>query len=891
MAWGFALLGAFLGFSVASGGVELAGLVLGAALGFAIAKVRQLSQRVEELEGRMIAVQLRPAVPAPAPAPAPAAAAAPAQPPSREAPPPAPVRPVWEPAAAGPAAPQPAWPPAPARATVAPELANRVDTAMRFARQWLTTGNVPVKIGVIVSFFGVAFLLKYAIDQRLLQFPIEWRLMTTAAVAMALLVIGWRLRARLRVYALSLQGGGLGILYLTTFAAFRLYELIPPVFAFALLVALTIAGGALAVLQNARGLATLGAVGGFLAPVLVSTGAGNHVVLFSYYLVLNSLILGVAWYRPWRELNLIGFVFTFVIGGLWAWQRYEPGMYGTTQPFVILYFLFYQAVAILFARRQAPPMRGLVDGTLVFATPVLVFAMQAVMLRHTEFGLAYSALAAALFYAVTATWLNRDRAAVWRLLIEAYLALAVGFATLAIPLALDARWTAASWALEGAALAWIGRRQGRVLARAAGVVLVVAAGLSFMHHGWRSFAGPPVFNGNLLGGLLIALSALFTGRTLERMGGRWAAAETWIGKALIGYGVLWWVATGTREIGERFAPHFDLASMTVYFPLGALLLTLIARRIDWHSGAGASFVSLPLLVLMLVACLLSGGHPFTEYGWIAWPVALSIQYWLLRQHAVRFPETTKYAHAVTAVLVALIATAEVYWQVDRQTSGSVWPAAAAAFLPGLMLLALFRMRATWPIIAYPQAYAWGAGIAFLAIQGTIVVALNGGSGSPAPLPYLPVINPVDLATAFALLCVLHWLRQAGAASRTALLWLGAAAFIASTLALLRAVHHLGDVPWRAEAMLGSVTAQAALSIYWGILAFIGMVFGARRAHRGWWMTGAALMGVVVAKLFLVELGNTGTVARIVSFIAIGALLLVVGYLAPVPPRQASTPNA
>jgi uncharacterized membrane protein len=304
-------------------------------------------------------------------------------------------------------------------------------------------------------------------------------------------------------------------------------------------------------------------------------------------------------------------------------------------------------------------------------------------------------------------------------------------------------------------------------------------------------------------------------------------------------------------------------------------------------------MSLPLLVPMLVACILVGGHPFTEYGWIAWPVALLIQYWLLHQHAARFPETTNYAHAATAVLVALIATAEVYWQVDRQTAGSIWPAAAAAFVPGLLLVVLFllRARAAWPVVAYPQAYAWGAGITFLVLQGLIVVGLNRSGGNPAPLPYLPVINPVDLATAFALLCVLHWLRQAGAASRAALLWLGGAAFIASTLALLRAVHHLGDVPWRAEAMLGSVTAQAALSIYWGILAFIGMVFGARRAHRGLWMTGAALMGVVVAKLFLVELGNTGTVARIVSFIAIGALLLVVGYLAPAPPRQASTPDA
>ena len=91
------------------------------------------------------------------------------------------------------------------------------------------------------------------------------------------------------------------------------------------------------------------------------------------------------------------------------------------------------------------------------------------MLGDPEFGLAYSAVVAALFYAVTATLLDRERSPPMRLLVESYLALAVAFATLAIPLALDARWTAAGWALEGAALVWIGVRQQRVLARLAGV--------------------------------------------------------------------------------------------------------------------------------------------------------------------------------------------------------------------------------------------------------------------------------------------------------------------------------------------------------------------------------------------------------------------------------------
>jgi uncharacterized membrane protein len=70
-----------------------------------------------------------------------------------------------------------------------------------------------------------------------------------------------------------------------------------------------------------------------------------------------------------------------------------------------------------------------------------------------------------------------------------------------------------------------------------------------------------------------------------------------------------------------------------------------------------------------------------------------------------------------------------------------------------------------------------------------------------------------------------------------------------------------------------------------------MVFGARRLTRWIWMIGAGLMLLVVAKLFLVDLGNTGTVARIVSFLGVGVMLLVVGYFAPAPPKALEEAHA
>lgn len=129
-------------------------------------------------------------------------------------PPPAPAEWAYPPAA------EPAGPPA------TPAAPSRI-------MEWLMGGNMVARIGVVILFFGVAFLLKYAYET--FHLPIELRLAGVALGAAALLVVGWRLREKREGYALALQGGGVGLLYLTIFAAFRLYTLIPPLPAFALL--------------------------------------------------------------------------------------------------------------------------------------------------------------------------------------------------------------------------------------------------------------------------------------------------------------------------------------------------------------------------------------------------------------------------------------------------------------------------------------------------------------------------------------------------------------------------------------------------------------------------------------------------------------------------------
>ena len=247
------------------------------------------------------------------------------------------------------------------------------DRVLAAAKKWFTTGNVPVKVGVVVVLFGVGFFIKYAIDHELFTLPVWARLAGLALFGLAMLGVGWRLREQREIYALSLQGGGLGILYLTTFAAFEFYALLPATVAFGAMVVVTVGAGLLAVIQNSRTLIVLGVAGGFLAPLLAATETGNHVALFSYYAVLNAAILSVAWFKAWRILNLLGFAFTFVIASWWGYEGYRPEHFATTEPFLVLFVLMYIGVAVLFALRRPPNLRGFVDSAVVFGTPFVGF--------------------------------------------------------------------------------------------------------------------------------------------------------------------------------------------------------------------------------------------------------------------------------------------------------------------------------------------------------------------------------------------------------------------------------------------------------------------------------------------------------------------------------------
>lgn len=501
----------------------------GIGLGFLLAEVVHNRRRLGNLEREL--TRRRPGEAAPAPA---------KEPLSPEPLPESPAEPVPEPPSSSAAVPpEPPAPREPASASPAGDLL-RLARAARAAWGFFTGGNPLVRVGALVLLVGVGFLLKYLAER--ITVPIQWRLIGVAAGGLALLVLGIRARFKRPDFALPVQGAGLGVIFLTLFAAFRLYQVLPSAGAFALMVVVVAATVALALWQDALVLAALGVTGGFLAPVLTSTGTGSHVDLFSYYLILNAVVVAIAWFRAWRLLNWLGFVFTFGVGTWWGAEYYRPEYFATVEPFLIAHVALYVGVAVLFAARQPPRLRGLVDGTIVFATPLVGFALQAALVADREYALAWSALVLGGVYLLLAAAMRwRDRRH-YRLLGECFLALGVGFVTLAVPLAFDARVTSALWCVEGAAIVWVGLRQQRLLPRIGGHALMLAGSIAFLLEGGRAPHLILFLNADFLGSALVAGAFAFVADREHRANAALSAQACWL------YALAWWLGGGLYEI-------------------------------------------------------------------------------------------------------------------------------------------------------------------------------------------------------------------------------------------------------------------------------------------------------------------------------------------------------
>ncbi|MFA9439203.1 DUF2339 domain-containing protein [Uliginosibacterium sp. sgz301328] len=756
---------------------------------------------------------------------------------------------------------------------------------------WLFRGNPLAKIGVLLLFFGLAYLFKYSVDHDML--PIELRLAGAGLLSLGLLGIGWRLRHRQPLYALILQGGAVGAFYLTAFASFRLYHLLPSSAAFALMIVICAASVALAVVQRAQSLAVVAALGGYLAPVLLSTGGGSHIGLFSYYGMLSAGILTVSVWQIWRPLNLVGFVFTFGVAALWADKSYVPAFYLSCQLFLILNLVIFGILAPLAALRHDTRSLRFVDGTLVFGTPLVAFGFQYALMRQQGWmmGAAFSALILGAIYLPLARTLMRRWPEAGRRLAISFIALGGGFVTLAIPLALSARWTSLAWALEGVGVAWVGVGQRHRRMAWSGSLLVALAAAS------AAFAWPMDTTTLLLVFGVLALSLL-------TLGWVWRDEREWIEGRVIAAvagtaGVLcwlWWVFEGAWRVGH-YADIAPLAALALS-GISALLWERVGHRLGWPLLRHAGW-SLWLVAAGVLAWAISDrGHPLVGNAQILslayWLVALACAAVVLRRVEGDLPHPLARLgmHAALCWIAIAFFAVELMWRAARLPWGwDEWRMAIqfiAVALPVMVVAGLEHFA--WPVREQRAAW-WLVGLApTLPVAVLLLVIGNFFDGQLPNWQYVPLLNPLEESAAFSLLMLALWrvhvLRHwdarwrvptAALISVLAVWWLNGA--------LVRALAYYGGVEWDGEALWDSRLIQTTLALVWTIAALALMLLAKRRASRPAWMAGAGVLAVVVVKLFLVDSARGGGLARAVAFIGVALLILLIGYVAPLPPRK------
>jgi len=552
--------------------------------------------------------------------------------------------------------------------------------------------------------------------------------------------------------------------------------------------------------------------------------------------------------------------------------------------------------------------------------------------------LALCALGVAALYALLGWKLMGGRERLHRLA-QGYAILAVGFATLAVPLALSANTTAAVFALEGAGLVWLGFAQKQRLARWSGLALQLAAAVAWLVGDSISSYDPSytvIANAPFMGGLLIALAG-FAIAWLYRRGGNTRLA---LGAYL--WGLMWWVSIlwweilqytsgvfGRNWVYEVWQP-FMQSGFLLLFGLTAWLAAEAHRR---QPGKALAWTTCSSLMLALVAalaqywdapfaycsrlfslvsvpmqgldCSVYGGPTGGSWVWLLFALMGARSLYALRVDAGR---PARLAQLTWWLLWTMVLSLEIWWNHysirlpddwhdsmgwsllgERQLSPG-W-LHALTIIPWLALLALSLRRWSW--LRWPLGAAFDRTRAALHITVLAVVAfwwqLNlANAGDSAPLPWVVVFNPLDLAQIAALILAGAWWQQQpwlkGRNAGIGWTLLALAGLVLLSVMTLRAVHHWGGESW--DWVLGTSMAQTSLTVVWSILGVSGWIIGSRRGHWGLWLGSALLMLVVLLKLLLIDRGNLGNLLGIGAFIAYGLLCSLIGWLAPAPPRRA-----
>jgi uncharacterized membrane protein len=331
--------------------------------------------------------------------------------------------------------------------------------------------NLVNKIGIAILVLGIGYFVKFAIDK-------DW-INEIGRVAIGILCGGiliglaHRLRKEFTAFSSVLVGGGIAVLYFTISLAFHDYHLFSQTLAFAMMVIVTAFAVLLSVAYDRVELAILAIIGGFGSPFFVSTGQGNHIVLFTYLLVLNGGMLSLAYFKKWNVVNVICYVFTILIFGGWLFSKYDYDRHSTliVLLFALSFYIVFFAMNIVYNIKNKLPFQTL-ELSILLSNTFLFFSTGIHLLNHPalEDYKGIFTIAMGLFNLGFAYPLYK-RGDTDKNLIFVLIGLVLTFISLAAPIQLKGHHITLFWAAEMVLLLWLSQKSGVKLIKQTAVLL------------------------------------------------------------------------------------------------------------------------------------------------------------------------------------------------------------------------------------------------------------------------------------------------------------------------------------------------------------------------------------------------------------------------------------
>ena len=818
----------------------------------------------------------------------------------------------------------------------------------------LSEGNIWVCAGVLLLLTGFGLLLRYAISIGFLT--LEMRLAAAALTGIIITMVGFRLRKQRRTYALILQGGGMGVLYLAVLGAAKLIPasadlpVLSPLVAVFSMLALSVFTVLLALLQNYQPLAVFAILGGFAAPILIGA-YHDHMLLFSIYTLLNLEILAISFKREWLVLNYMGFVLTVAIGAVWGFHNWKPELFSSIEPFLLTFLATYTIISL----NSEKGRRNLDENELAeripylflsLSTPFAFFFFQMKVIAHFRYGMAITCLGLGLLHLMLGALLRRKGGADGefnssnsrRNLSRLHMLLCILFSNLAIPFSFENNISSVIWAVEGAFLIAAACRYGDYRILTGGIVLHAGAIWLYAQEYTRlsqdmSSRLSPLFISGVLFAASHLVSGFYTSRfhpaesqalkkreeTLKefwsldsgfKLDGKWIRIVfSWAFTVL---GSLWWLRVIYDQVPRLGLPWFTAFSVMCLTTLAGCWMS---TRFNWKAAKFPLFLTVLLAfawdVFRMIGLYNLSNLRFTYT--IFFPRVNPAVWW--NASLVRWIDTASYLVGIGSSLYLLrraaptfISKAILFFSVFVGLTLSAQAAYCFGFLlndariwghlffalPFLSLLLWVRGKLTTNRIfndyKSPLAYSTGA---FLLLQARDFCISFLSEGAAVKGLFIPFLNPLEIWQAVFIVSLILWVQifvfngcSFEKWAKQAKIGIATLSFIWINQVAARMTFWYWDAPpydlWR---VFITPHCQAAIAIIWGVIGLCAILRGKKRRSRVMWSVGAGLLAVDMIKLLMLDLRGAATLTRVLAFIVLGGLFILIGWAAPLPPKE------